>query len=71
MKIPTEGDRLVAANGTVYVVEFVSEPEPDGFFTIEIADATDASDMQAMGFDLTNEEFELFCKAEGIGLVGQ
>lgn len=68
MRIPTEGERLTAADGTVYLVEHVSEPEPDGFFTIEFVDAKHAGDMQAMGFDMTNEEFEDFCKREDIDL---
>jgi hypothetical protein len=78
MRKPVQGEKLIAADGTVYLVESVNAVEDDDeaiadidpdFYLVEICALEDAEDMNAMGMELSNTEFEDFCKSEGISFA--
>lgn len=73
MNTPTQGTRLTAANGTVFLIEAVHDltTDPDfepGFdrFTVELVEAAQVGDMGGMGYDLLESEFADWCTKQGI-----
>ena len=64
MRTPTEGERLIGADGSAFLVEAVSLE--DDFLLIDIIRAEDADDTGAMSQQFDRDEFEAFCQHEGI-----
>lgn len=73
MNVPTEGTRLTASNGTVFLIETVHDltDDPDfkpgdNRFAVELVEAAQAGHMGGMGYDLLESEFADWCTKQGI-----
>lgn len=70
MQTPKNGDRLSAADGTVYVIKAVHEVPAERMggedypasFWVELVAEEEAEDIAARGQDLTEREFGQFCR---------
>lgn len=79
LRKPVTGEKLIAADGTIYLVESVNaadaedadEPGFDpNFYLVDVCHAEDAGNMEAVGVgEFDPLEFEQFCQDQGIVLL--
>ena len=68
MRNPIKGERLTAADGTIYIVAMFVGNIPGRYFVeLDPAHSTDEVKDQEFAFDQVR--FEEFCKLEGIDLA--
>ena len=75
LPVPVQGQQLIAADGTIYVVTSFTPPDPEidadedfdpDWFLVEVCALADLNDMQVPGYEFDNVEFQEFCDNEGI-----